>query len=59
MLDNAEAFVAENLDKEFKIDVGKLFKFTSSLNPSQEEKDQRTYFCSELVAALYKSMGLI
>lgn len=54
-----EEFVVENLDKEFNLDVGKMFKFTSSLNPTAEERKNRTYFCSELVAALYKQMGLL
>lgn len=36
MITQAENFVVNNIDKEFKIDVGKLFTFTSSLNPSEE-----------------------
>ena len=31
-----EDFVVENLDKEFALDIGKIFKFTSVLNPTAE-----------------------
>ena len=31
-----EEFIVENLDKEFKLDIGKIFKFTSRINPTAE-----------------------
>jgi hypothetical protein len=59
ILESIESFVVENLDKEFGIGIGKLFKFQSVMHKTEEEKKSRTYFCSELVAALYKAMGLL
>ena len=54
-----EGYVAKTLGKGFEISVGKLFIFQSSLNRNQEEEDKKTYFCSELVARLYKELGLL
>lgn len=49
----------KNLNKKFDLNVDKLFKYTSKIHKSEEEEKQRTYFCSELVAAAYKKLGLL
>lgn len=54
-----EAYVAKTLGKEFEISLNKLFTFTSVLKRDVEEDKSKTYFCSELVARLYKELGLL
>lgn len=57
-LGTIEAFVAKTLGKGFEISLDKLFQFKSSLQRSDELEENKTYFCSELVARLYKELGL-
>lgn len=47
-----------NLHKEFKISLSKLLKFQSKLGDF-DGSDKNNYFCSELVATLYKHLGLL
>jgi hypothetical protein len=54
-----EAFVAKTLGKEFEISLDKLFTFSSVLKRNPEDDEKKTYFCSELVARLYKELGLL
>ena len=54
-----EGFVAKTLGKGFEISVDKIFTFNSVLNRTKEDEDKKTYFCSELVARLYKELGLL
>jgi hypothetical protein len=54
-----EDFIVNNLNKKFDLNFDKMFKFTSNIYKTQEEEKSRTYFCSELVAAFYKKLGLL
>jgi len=54
-----EAFVAKTLGKEFEISLDKLFTFSSVLHRSEDDDKNKTYFCSELAARLYKELGLL
>ena len=54
-----EAFVTKTLGKGFEISMNKLFQFKSTLSRTTEEEESKTYFCSELVARLYKEIGLL
>lgn len=58
-LDTMEQFIAKNLNKKFDLNLDKMFKFTSKIYKTEEEERSRTYFCSELVAAFYKKLGLL
>ena len=58
-IDIIESFVARTLGKGFELTLGKLFQFNSTLKRSEQEEQAKTYFCSELVARLYKEMGLL
>ena len=58
-IDIMEEFLMANLDKEFGVSLTKLFMRTSVLVKTVEEEKKRTYFCSELIAAMYKKLGLI
>lgn len=54
------SFVKKNLGKKYDINAMKLLKFESDFNWGQVNQDEsRGYFCSELVAKAYKSIGLI
>lgn len=48
-----------NLNKSFDINWQKIWKRTSALVKTPEEEKERTFFCSELVAAMYKKLGLL
>lgn len=39
--------------------MNKLFQFTSKLERSKEQDEKKTYFCSQLVARLYKELKLL
>lgn len=67
-----QEFVENNIGKKYSLTVNKLFKFKSTiLGVEQEQKksqekekkegkaEERTFFCSELVAAAYKHLGLL
>jgi hypothetical protein len=54
-----EDFIMKNLNKKFDLNFDKMFKFTSNIYKTEEEEKTRTYFCSELVAAFYKKLGLL
>ena len=49
------------LGKEYKLSAGKLLNRCSVIMPNPEERDlsDKTFFCSELVAAGYKFLGLL
>ena len=56
-----EKFVNQNLGKKYSISFEKLLSDKSTIlkKPTDEIPQDRTYFCSELVAAAYKSLGLL
>lgn len=56
--EKVKEFIKVNLHKEYGISLGKLLRFKEvELDP--EEEKNRTYFCSELIAALYKYLDLL
>lgn len=52
-------FIAKTLGKGFELSLNKLFQFKSKMERTQEEEEGKTYFCSELVARLYKELGIL
>ena len=51
-----------NISKKYHLNLDKLFSNTSMLRvnePDGEEKEEHGYFCSELVATVYKDLGLL
>ena len=48
-----------NLHKEYGISLGKLFASKEIEFDDPKDEKNRTYFCSELIAACYKYMGLL
>ncbi|CAD8098654.1 unnamed protein product [Paramecium sonneborni] len=60
--DNFMEFIEENMGNDYSLNIGKFFKFTSTIKkPTNGEKveKKRSFFCSELVAKAYKEMGLL
>ena len=52
----------ETIGNQYGINVNRLVRQTSDLTKDQKEKGEdkdRSYFCSELIAALYKRLGLL
>ena len=47
-----------NLHKEYGFSLGKLLRSNEIVCENEQEEKDRTYFCSELIAALYKQLGL-
>lgn len=51
------------MGKDYDISIGKFFKLESVLTSTKEGKEKGakydSFFCSELVAALYKACGLV
>jgi len=58
MIDNLEKFVKSAVGKRYELSVSKLLKKKSFIDGPESEPD-RTYFCSELIAAAYKRVGLL
>lgn len=54
-----ENFVIKTLGKNFQLNLDKLLQFKSTLARTNEEEESKTYFCSELVARLYKELGIL
>ena len=68
MLSNLDCFLQSQMNKSFGIRIIELLVINNSvvptgasLDPLEHElyKEPETYFCSQLVARLYKSLGLI
>jgi hypothetical protein len=54
------AFINETIGHGYELNVGKMMKFQSMWNAKEKQdgKDQdRSYFCSELIADCYKRLG--
>ena len=47
------------IGKKYKINAGKIFKQKSAIAEKVEADQLNTFFCSELVAACYKKLGLL
>ena len=52
-------FVKVNLHKDYGISLGKLLSLKEIVYESAQEEKDRTFFCSELIAALYKYLGIL
>jgi hypothetical protein len=65
-LKTMQQFVSQNLGKQYSCAPQKLLKAKSTIvdlkkqdEQEHKQKKERTYFCSELVAAAYKQLGLL
>ncbi|CAK74538.1 unnamed protein product (macronuclear) [Paramecium tetraurelia] len=60
-LEKLELFVKGSIGKRYQMSPSKLIKrFTKSSESIDDlEKEDKTFFCSELIAAAYKKMGII
>lgn len=58
MIDNLEKFVKSAVGKPYSLSITKLFRKKSFIDGPESEPD-RTYFCSELIAAAYKRAELL
>lgn len=52
-------FIKKNLGKKYEIGPLKLMKFQSDFDWQNVKNDDRGYFCSELIAKAFKSIGLL
>ncbi|CAD8116172.1 unnamed protein product [Paramecium sonneborni] len=59
-LSTVQEFVTENIGKKYSLTPMKLLKQKSTVQDinKQANKEERTFFCSELVAALYKKLEI-
>jgi len=57
MVNKIEKFVKATVGKKYKVSATKLLKKKSDFE--EEIRDDQTFFCSELVAACYKRIGLL
>lgn len=55
MIDSLEVFLKESVGNKYGISTGKLFK-RQTIKPKKGNfiDDDRTFFCSELIAKAYK-----
>lgn len=51
--------MVKTLGKQYEINLDKLLSFKSTIERTVEQEEKKTYFCSELVARLYKELGLL
>jgi len=58
VINGIEKFVRYSVGKKYKITPTKLLKRKSTVKEDENVED-RTFFCSELVAACYKKIGLL
>ncbi len=54
-----EDFVKQTIGKRFKINATKILRKKCESDTAEVIKDDKTYFCSELVASAYKRLGLL
>eukprot|EP00347_Sterkiella_histriomuscorum_P001620 403371331 len=54
-----EDFMKQSIGKRFKINAAKLLRQKCDSDNSQIIKDDKGYFCSELVASAYKRLGIL
>ncbi|KAM3135611.1 hypothetical protein pb186bvf_012282 [Paramecium bursaria] len=52
-------FVNNNIGKQYSINPTKFLTFQSQIAMDQKKQENRTYFCSELVAKCYKHLNLL
>jgi len=58
-LKNLDSFLAFCNKKKYKCSLGKLLRRKAKKNEDSLDNQNRTFFCSELVAAAYKHIELI
>ncbi|CAD8052524.1 unnamed protein product [Paramecium sonneborni] len=54
-----EKFVKENVGRQYQLSVTKLLQDKSIIITSQNQNQDPTYFCSQLIAKIYKQIGLL
>jgi hypothetical protein len=57
MITKIEKFVKNSIGKKYMVSMAKLFKKRSNFQEDIEEN--KTFFCSELIAACYKRLGVL
>jgi len=58
IIGHIEEFVKSTVGKKYKVNLTKLFKKKVVVG-EEEKKENRTFFCSELVAAFYKKINIL
>jgi hypothetical protein len=58
-LTRLEEFIKVAKNKRYSLAATKLLRRHCSNDSDSSIRDDKTYFCSELVASLYKNMGLL
>ncbi|CAD8048153.1 unnamed protein product [Paramecium sonneborni] len=58
-LQQIEKFVKENVGRQYNLSFTKLLQDKSTIITSQNQNEDPTYFCSQLIAKLYKQIGLL
>ncbi|EGR32603.1 PH domain protein [Ichthyophthirius multifiliis] len=56
---NLERFIQFALNKKFSLTLRKLLHKKQEQNEESEHNSNRTFFCSELIASLYKKMKVL
>ena len=60
MVENLETFLKEALGQKYGLTVGTIFRRNTELKVDREIIDtERTFFCSELVAKAFKTLGIL
>ncbi|CAD8050282.1 unnamed protein product [Paramecium primaurelia] len=54
-----EKFVKENVGRQYQLSFTKLLQEKSTIITSQNQQEDPTYFCSQLIAKIYKQIGLL
>jgi uncharacterized protein YycO len=54
-----EGFVKAALKKAYKLNLSKIYRKTNYNDFTKNIKNNKTYFCSELCASVYKNMGIL
>jgi uncharacterized protein YycO len=54
-----EDFAQKVRGKKYKMNLVKIFRTKSNRDGAEEIKENKSYFCSELIASAYKRIGLL
>ncbi|CAD8141629.1 unnamed protein product [Paramecium octaurelia] len=54
-----EKFVKENVGRQYQLSFTKLLQDKSTIVTPQNQQEDPTYFCSQLIAKIYKQIGLL
>ncbi|KAL4500404.1 hypothetical protein ABPG72_003355 [Tetrahymena utriculariae] len=58
-LTNLEKFIQYALNKKYKFTLGKIMRKKTSHKEESDQNEDRTFFCSELIAACYKKLAIL